>query len=145
MSMIDISKKKETKRTATAYGRIKLKEETIKLIKNKQIEKGDVFEIAKVAGMLAVKKTPETIPHCHQIPITSINIDFEISGNYVDVFVKVKTVAKTGVEIDALCGVSTALLTLWDVVKKYEKDENGQYPDTKISEIKIIEKIKGEQ
>ena len=142
--MIDISKKKEIARTATAYGRIKLKSETIKLIKNKQVEKGDVFEIAKAAGMLAVKKTPEMIPHCHQIPITSININIEIFDNYLVVIVEVKTIAKTGVEIDALCGASAALLTLWDVVKKYEKDENGQYPDTEICEIKILEKIKKE-
>lgn len=142
MSMIDISKKKETTRTAAASGRIKLRRETIKLIKNKQVEKGDVCEIARVAGMLAVKKTPETIPHCHQIPITSIRIDFEIFDNYIYTIVRVKTVAKTGVEIDALCGVSAVLLTIWDVVKKYEKDALGQYPDTKIEKIKILEKIK---
>ena len=143
MSMIDISEKKEITRTATASGRIKLKPGTIRLIKNKQVEKGDVFEIAKVAGMLAVKKTPDAIPHCHQIPITSIKIDFEISGNYIDATVIVKTIAKTGVEIDALCGVAAALLTIWDVVKKYEKDEHGQYPETGIREIKILEKLRG--
>ena len=143
MSMVDISEKKEIARTATASGRIKLKTETIKLIKNRQVEKGDVLEIARVSGMLAVKKTPETIPHCHQIPITSIKIDFEISEDHIKAVVKVKTIAKTGVEIDALCGVSAALLTIWDVVKKYEKDENGQYPKTGIYGIKILEKIKG--
>jgi len=143
MSMVDISKKKETARTATASGKIKLKTETIKLIKNRQVEKGDVLEIARVSGMLAVKKTPETIPHCHQIPITSIKIDFEISEDHIEAVVKVKAVAKTGVEIDALCGASAALLTIWDVVKKYEKDENGQYPKTEIYDIKILEKIKG--
>jgi len=143
MSMVDISEKKETARTATASGKIKLKTETIKLIKNRQVEKGDVLEIARVSGMLAVKKTPETIPHCHQIPITSIKIDFEISEDHIEAVVKVKAVAKTGVEIDALCGASAALLTIWDVVKKYEKDENGQYPKTEIYDIKILEKIKG--
>ena len=143
MSMVDISEKKETARTATASGKIKLKTETIKLIKNRQVEKGDVLEIARVSGMLAVKKTPETIPHCHQIPITSIKIDFEISDDHIEVIVKVKAIAKTGVEIDALCGASAALLTIWDVVKKYEKDENGQYPKTGIYGIKILEKIKG--
>lgn len=143
MSMVDISEKKEIARTATASGKIKLKTETIKLIKNRQVEKGDVLEIARVSGMLAVKKTPETIPHCHQIPITSIKIEFKISGDYIEAVVKVKTIAKTGVEIDALCGASAALLTIWDVVKKYEKDENGQYPKTEIYDIKILEKIKG--
>jgi len=143
MSMVDISEKKETARTATASGKIKLKTETIKLIKNRQVEKGDVLEIARVSGMLAVKKTPETIHHCHQIPITSIKIDFEISEDHIEAVVKVKAVAKTGVEIDALCGASAALLTIWDVVKKYEKDENGQYPKTEIYDIKILEKIKG--
>ena len=92
--------------------------------------------------MLAVKRTPDMIPHCHQIPITSININFEIFDDCIEATVEVKTIAKTGVEIDALCGVSAALLTLWDVVKKYEKDAQGQYPDTKINEIKILEKIK---
>lgn len=140
--MIDISNKKEITRTATASGRIKLKPETIKLIKNRQVEKGDVCEIARVAGMLAVKKTPEMIPHCHQIPITSIDFAFEIFDDYIDTSVEVKTIAKTGVEVDALSGVTTALLTIWDVVKRYEKDDCGQYPDTKIYGIKILEKIK---
>jgi len=141
--MIDISKKDTIIRIASASGRVHLKEDTIKRIENNQVKKGDVFTIAKIAAINSVKKVPDLIPLCHQIPITSIDIDFKIENNTtIRVFCRVKSIAQTGVEMEALTGVSIALLNLWDVVKMYEKDEKGQYPSTIIYDIKVEEKIK---
>lgn len=140
--MADISGKQEVYREAVAIGSIRLKPETIELIRNRGIEKGDIFPVATVSAMLAAKKTSEMIPLCHQIPLTNIKVDFEVNIDVITVTVTVKTNAKTGVEMEALAGVSAALLTIWDMVKKYEKDQHGQYPNTEITGIKIIKKIK---
>ena len=140
--MIDISEKDTIIRKATASGKIKLKKETIERIVNKQVEKGDTFTIAKVAAINAVKKVPDLIPFCHPIPITNVDVDFKVEDNTIKATCKVKSIAKTGVEMEALTGVSIALLNLWDVVKMYEKDEKGQYPSTQIYDIKVVEKIK---
>ncbi len=141
--MIDISKKDVVLRTAKASGKILLKEDTIKRIKNNQVQKGDVLTIAKIAAINAVKKVPDLIPLCHPIPINHVSVDFEFeSNNIVKVFCTVKSFAKTGVEMEALTGVNVALLNIWDVVKMYEKDNYGQYPFTIINDIKVDEKIK---
>ncbi len=141
--MIDISHKDIILRTAKASGKIFLKKETITRIKNSQVQKGDVFTIAKISAINAVKKVPELIPLCHPIPINHISVDYEFEGNnIIKVTCMVKSYAKTGVEMEALTGVNVALLNIWDVVKMYEKDEKGQYPDTLISDIKVEEKIK---
>ncbi|MFX0003517.1 MAG: cyclic pyranopterin monophosphate synthase MoaC [Promethearchaeota archaeon] len=140
--MIDISEKDTILRIATASGKIKLKKETIKRIKTKNVEKGDALTIAKVSAINAVKKVPDLIPFCHPIPITNVKVDFEIEDETIKVIIKVKSLAKTGVEMEALTGVNIALLNLWDVVKMYEKDEKGQYPSTEIYDIKVEEKIK---
>ena len=141
--MIDISEKDTIIRIAVASGKIKLGNETIERIKNNQVEKGDAFTVAKVSAINAVKKVPDLIPFCHPILITNVDIGFEIEGNIIKVTCKVKSIAKTGVEMEALTGVSAALLNLWDVVKMYEKDEKGQYPLTLIYDIKVEHKIKG--
>jgi len=141
--MIDISEKNTILRIATASGRIKLKKETIERIKNSQVKKGDVITIAKIAAINSVKKVPDLIPLCHPIPITNVDLNFEFENdNSIKVSCKVKSVAKTGVEMEALTGVNIALLNIWDVVKMYEKDEKGQYPSTLIYDIKVEEKIK---
>ncbi len=141
--MIDISKKDTIPRIARASGKIKLKKETIDRIKTKKIEKGDILTIAKVSAINAVKKVPDLIPFCHPIPINNVSIDFDFEENiFIKVTCVVKSIAKTGVEMEALTGVSAALLNIWDVVKMYEKDENGQYPSTLISDIKVEKKIK---
>ena len=142
--MIDISEKDTIPRIATASGKIILKRETIERILNKQVEKGDALTIAKVSALNAVKKVPDLIPFCHPIPITNVDIDFNIDKNVITVTCMVKSIAKTGVEMEALTGVSVALLNLWDVVKMYEKDEKGQYPSTIIYDIKVDKKIKGQ-
>jgi cyclic pyranopterin phosphate synthase len=141
--MIDISEKDTIPRIARASGRIRLKRETIDRIKTKKIVKGDVLTIAKVSAINAVKKVPDLIPFCHPIPINNVSIGFDFEENiFIKVTCIVKSIAKTGVEMEALTGVSAALLNIWDVVKMYEKDENGQYPSTLISDIKVEKKIK---
>ncbi|MFW9876749.1 MAG: cyclic pyranopterin monophosphate synthase MoaC [Candidatus Thorarchaeota archaeon] len=141
--MIDISEKDTIPRIAMASGRIRLKKETIKRIENNQVKKGDVFTIAKIAAINSVKKVPDLIPLCHPIPINNIELDFEIENDtIIKVSSKVQSLAKTGVEMEALTGVGIALLNIWDVIKMYEKDENGQYPSTLIYDIKVEEKIK---
>lgn len=141
--MIDISEKNVTERIAKATGRIHLKEQTIELIKKNKIEKGDAFTIAKVAAINAVKKTPDFIPFCHPIPIMNVSVEFEYEKDFsLKVICTVKSHARTGVEMEALAGVSAALLNIWDVVKKHEKNELGQYPHTFITDLKVEEKIK---
>lgn len=140
--MIDITKKSVVKRKATASGKIFLKKETIKKIKNKEIKKGDVLVTARIAGINAVKQTQILIPHCHQILIDFIDFEFKFNEDFIEVFCSVKTEAKTGLEMEAIVGVSIALNTIWDMVKYLEKDEDGQYPDTKITDIKVLKKQK---
>jgi len=143
--MVEISSKKDVLRIARASGRIKLKPETMKLIKKGGVKKGNVLTAAQIAAISAIKKTPELIPLCHNIPITSIDVAFNFNKNEIEAVVEVKSTGKTGVEMEALVGAGTALLVIWDMVKAVEKDEHGQYPDTRITDIKVVEKIKGKQ
>jgi len=142
--MIDISEKKEVRREAVAEGRIALSRESIEAIRSRSVKKGDALETARVAGILAVKNTPSMIPHCHPIPVQSVEIDFDISDDGIDCRCSVSAIYKTGVEMEALTAVSVALLTIWDMVKYIEKDENGQYPGTSIKEIRVVKKMKEE-
>jgi len=145
MSMVDITPKPEVYREATAKGRIKLKPETISLIKKGKIEKGDPLNVAKVAGILAAKNTSMLVPLCHPLPLTNVNIDLKIVKNSaVEVEATVKTKAQTGVEMEALVATSVALLTVWDMTKQYEKDAKGQYPGTAIQDIHVVRKVKKE-
>ena len=143
MRMVDIGKKPTIYREATAEGIIKLKSETLKFIREGKVEKGDVFESAKVAGILAAKKTSELIPLCHPLPLSNVNVNVEANQkSAVAVKATVKAHAKTGVEMEALVAVSTALLTVWDMTKQYEKDKDGQYPTTAINNIRVLHKVK---
>jgi len=143
MSMVDITAKPEVHREATAKGSIKLKPETIRRIKQGKIEKGDPFTIAKIAGILAAKNTSSLIPLCHPLPLTSVNVNLKIlNASAVEAEAQVKTRAQTGVEMEALSAVTVALLTIWDMTKQYEKDAKGQYPDTAIGDIHVVQKIK---
>jgi cyclic pyranopterin phosphate synthase len=142
VKMVDITSKYITVRTAVAEGEIKLKKETIKLIKQNKITKGNVLTTAQIAGIQAVKKTPNMIPLCHQLPINKVDIEFDLKNESISVTCTVKTESKTGVEMEALTGVSVALLTIWDMVKSNEKDSSGQYPDTEIGPIRVIKKEK---
>jgi len=143
IKMVDVGQKPDVERTATAKGEIKLKPSTIELIKKGEIKKGDVSSAAQLAAVMAVKKTPEFIPLCHPIPITRVDVNFEIEEDKVTCYCSVCAHYKTGVEMEALCGVTAALLTIWDMVKYLEKDENGQYPATRIGSIEVIKKVKG--
>ena len=141
--MIDITKKDIVYREAIAYGRIKLRKETIKLIKENKIEKGDPFQVATIAGILAAKKTPTLLPMCHPIEITNVSVECSIEDEeHIGCKARVKAIARTGVEMEALTAVSIALLNIWDMVKKYEKDEEGLYPYTRIENIVVENKIK---
>lgn len=143
--MVDISSKDIIVRKAVASGEIILSAATIEKIRTGKVEKGNVLSTARIASILAVKRVPELIPMCHQIPITSVDVDFEIEDDLVRAIVEVRSVGKTGVEMEALTGVSVALLTVWDMVKSAEKDETGNYPATGIQNIKVIEKVKMDQ
>ena len=139
--MVDISEKKDVIRVAEAEGLIQLKKDTIKAILEDKIAKGNVLATSNVAAVLAVKKTPELIPMCHPITITSVKVLFDVEESYIRVKCIVKAISKTGVEMEALTGVSIALLTIWDMVKSLEK-ENGNYPTTAIKYIRVTKKVK---
>jgi cyclic pyranopterin phosphate synthase len=143
MTMVDVSGKPEIHREAVATGTIKLKPETIRLIKEGKIAKGDPLETAKIAGILAAKETSRLIPLCHPLPLTNVRIKTEVTGDSrVEVTATVKANAQTGVEMEALAATVIGLLTVWDMVKQYEKDAKGQYPSTAIENIHVVRKIK---
>ena len=143
MTMIDVSGKPDVFREATAKGTIKLKPETIRLINEGKIAKGDPLYTAKIAGILAAKKTSELVPLCHLLPLTSVDVEAKVLGeSSMEVSAVVKTRAQTGVEMEALTAVSVALLTVWDMTKQYEKDAAGQYPATAIENIHVVKKLK---
>ncbi len=140
--MVDISGKKDTRRTALVEGHIRLNKRSMEAIRNGTVKKGDALETAKVAGILAVKNTPSIIPHCHPIPIQSVRMDFREEDGGITCRCEVSAIYRTGVEMEALTGVSAALLTIWDMVKYLEKDADGQYPETAIDRIAVVRKIK---
>jgi cyclic pyranopterin phosphate synthase len=143
VKMIDVSGKEVVHREAEAIGKIVLKRETLEAIKAGKVKKGDPISVAEVASILAVKRTPETIPLCHPIPITSVTTEFQLGGDSIEARCRVTADYKTGVEMEALAGVTAALLTIWDMVKYLEKDGEGQYPSTAITGIRVVEKRKG--
>jgi cyclic pyranopterin monophosphate synthase len=141
--MVDITEKPPVFRKATAAGSIRLQEANIEAIKSGRVKKGDVLTTARLAAILAVKDTPRLIPLCHQIPITGLDVNFEIEERRIRATVTVTSVGKTGVEMEALTGVAAALLNVWDMVKYQEKDETGNYPETEMGNIRVLEKNKG--
>ena len=142
--MVDITSKLIVYRKATAAGSIRLKESTLQAIRGGKIKKGDPLATARLAAILAVKETPRLIPLCHPIPITGLEVGLELEEMRVRATVTVTSVGRTGVEMEALTGVSAALLNIWDMVKYLEKDETGNYTDTEIEEIRVLGKVKGE-
>ena len=143
MAMVDISDKPEVFREATATGTIKLKPETIRLINEGKIAKGDPLYTAKIAGILAAKKTSTLIPLCHPLPLTNVEVEIKVlDKSTVRVMSTVKTKAQTGVEMEALVATAVSLLTIWDMVKQYEKDAAGQYSSTVIENIRVVKKVK---
>lgn len=140
--MIDIHQKDVQYREATATGEINLTVETMKKIKDGKVEKGDPIQIAILAGIQGAKLTPMIIPLCHPLLLESTKVTFEFINSGLKATAKVIASGKTGVEMEALTAVTIALLNIWDVVKMYEKDSNGQYPFSYISNIKVIKKVK---
>jgi cyclic pyranopterin monophosphate synthase len=142
VKMVEVGNKAVVKRSATAKGKIFLQAFTMELIKNEAIKKGNVLTTAQIAAITAVKSTHHLIPLCHPLRITGVDVNFDVGEDFIKTEVTVRCTGKTGVEMEALTGVSVALLTVWDMVKSVEKDENGQYPETRISDIVVSEKIK---
>ncbi len=143
VKMINVSEKKTVYRKAVASGIIKLKASTVEAIKREKIKKGDPLTVGEIAAIVAVKKTPELIPLCHNIPIERVHVQYVIGSEEIEARCSVITHAKTGVEMEALMGVTTALLNIWDMTKYLEKDDKGGYPDAKLSGIQVLEKVKG--
>ncbi len=142
--MVDVSEKKMVKRYAEAVGDIILQPKTIEKIRDGTTKKGNVLTVAETAGILAAKKTSDSIPLCHQIPLTSVEIRFEFSESSIHATCGVSAIYKTGVEMEALVGVTIALLSIWDMVKYLEKDSDGQYPHARLENIRVKTKRKGE-
>jgi cyclic pyranopterin phosphate synthase len=143
VAMVDVSGKAEIFREATATGKIRLKPETVNLIREGKIAKGNPLYTAKIAGVLAAKKTSELVPLCHPLPLTSVEVEAKIlDKTTVEVTATVKTKAQTGVEMEALAATSVGLLAIWDMVKPYEKDAAGQYPTTAVENIHVVRKLK---
>ena len=142
MGMIDVTEKPVIRRKAEAAGKIVLSRNTIMEIKQGTIKKGDPLQVAEVVAMNAAKQTHLLIPHCHQIPLDMVGVDFQLSEDAVEARCTVRAQARTGVEMEALVGVTMALNTIWDMVKYLEKDEQGQYPKTGITDIRVLKKEK---
>ena len=122
--MVDVSAKAETMRTARATGSIRMKPETLSAIVNAQIKKGDVLGTARIAAVMAAKKTSELIPLCHPIPLTDVQVELTPDESLpgVRAIVSASTVGRTGVEMEALTGVSVALLTIYDMAKAIDRE-----------------------
>jgi len=135
--MVDVSGKPPSIRRAVATGRIQLRRETLDLILKDQIAKGNVFATARIAGIQAAKQTAQLIPLCHPLPLGEIKIDIITSDNFAEVECTARTVAQTGVEMEALTGVAVALLTIYDMCKAGDKE-------MRLSDIRLLKKTKEE-
>jgi len=142
--MVDVGGKPVVFREAVAEGFLRLRAGSVERIRKGDVEKGDVFGVARVAGVLAAKRTSELVPLCHPLSLTDVDVRLEVvDKERVKAEATVKAVERTGVEMEALVAVSVALLTVWDMVKQYEKDAAGQYPQTRIETVRVLRKVKG--
>jgi len=142
MGIVDVGSKPVLEREAIATGSIRLSKDAIDSVINGSSPKGDVREASTISAIQAVKETPRTLPHCHPIPIEACNVEWDVLENELRCTVTVRTHWTTGVEMEALCGVSAGLLCAWDMLKPIEKDENGQYPTVSIEGIRVLQKKK---
>jgi cyclic pyranopterin phosphate synthase len=142
VQMVDVGAKPDSVRRAVARGEIHLQPSTVAAVRGDEIGKGDVLATARVGAVQAVKHTWETIPMCHQIPITNVDTDFAVHDDRIELTVTVETTGKTGCEMEALEGVTTGLNVVWDMVKAAEKDDEGQYPGTAIEGVRVVTKEK---
>jgi cyclic pyranopterin monophosphate synthase len=137
-AMVDVSDKPVTGRTATARARVVMQAETLALIQNGAARKGDVLGVARLAGIMAAKRTPELIPLCHPLPITAVSVDLapDLAGPAVEIEATVRTTAQTGVEMEALTAVSVAALTVYDMCKSADRG-------MRIEAIRVVHKAGG--
>jgi cyclic pyranopterin monophosphate synthase len=136
--MVDVSDKPETVRTAVATGRIRMRAETCKLIQDNALKKGDVLATARLAGIMAAKRTADLIPLCHPLPLSAVQVSVSVDTSFPGVLVEgtVRTTARTGVEMEALTAVTVALLTVYDMAKAVDRDMS-------ISDVQLREKRGG--
>lgn len=135
--MVDITHKNHTLRTAVAQAIVKVsRQETVDAVKNKTVPKGDVFEMAKTAGLFAAKKTSDMIPDCHPLPVEYTGISYEINGFEIEIKVEIKTIYKTGVEVEAMHAASVVALTMYDMLKPID-------PEIEIRHIRLLQKKGG--
>ncbi len=119
--MVDVGGKSESQRVAMASGRVRMSSETIELIRQGRAVKGDVLAVAQVAAVMGAKRTPDLIPMCHPLMLTSVEVHFELSDDEVRIEATVKTQGRTGVEMEAMTAVATAALTIYDMVKAVDR------------------------
>lgn len=129
-------------RRAVARGELRVAPATGRAVAAGRIDKGDPVVTAEVAGLAAMKRTAELIPHCHSVPLTGASVAVRASGGRIRAEVVAETLGRTGVEMEALVGVTVALLTVWDMVKYLEKDERGGYPRARIDGVRVVAKTK---
>ena len=136
--MVDVTGKQPTVRVAVAGGSVLMQPQTFQLIRDQKVKKGNVLETARIAGIMAAKKTSELIPMCHPLHLTHVQVDFEPdeAKNRIGIKASVRTIDQTGVEMEALTAVSVAALTLYDMCKSYDRE-------MRISEILLLEKSGG--
>jgi len=136
--MVDVGSKDFSRRTAVARGSVIMKKETLRLVREGRMPKGDVMAVARIAGIMGAKKTPELIPLCHPIAIASVNVEIKpvVSQSRIDITATVSCVGQTGVEMEALTAVSAAALTLYDMCKAVDRDMS-------ITEVCLVEKKGG--
>jgi cyclic pyranopterin monophosphate synthase len=138
----DVGAKPRIHRRAVAVGELRTQSSTRRAIRSHRVEKGDPLSTGELAGLLAMKRTSELIPHCHTVPLTASSVDLSLSRRGVRVRAEAETVDRTGVEMEALVGASVALLTVWDMVKYLEKDARGLYPSTSLGPVRVVTKAK---
>jgi cyclic pyranopterin monophosphate synthase len=139
----DVAGKDRRPRRAVAVGELRLSAATRRAVRARRVPKGDPISAGEMAGMLAMKRTPELIPHCHVVPLSASRVDLAVSPRGVRVRAEAQAIDRTGVEMEALVGASIALLTVWDMVKYLEKDDRGLYPRTSLGPIRVALKQKG--
>lgn len=129
-------------RRAVVAGELRVRPSTARAIRSGSVRKGDPIAAGELAGLLAMKRTPDLIPHCHPVPLTGSRVEVTVRGRTVRVEAEAEAIYRTGVEMEALVGASVALLTVWDMVKYLEKDAGGGYPATRLGPVVVVSKEK---
>ncbi|MFL6009428.1 MAG: cyclic pyranopterin monophosphate synthase MoaC [Rubrobacteraceae bacterium] len=133
--MVDVGEKAVVRRTATAAGRVRMSPETVSLLRERALPKGDALNTARIAGVMAAKRTPDLIPLCHGLNLTAVDVEFEVGEDEIDIVATARASDRTGVEMEALTAVSVAALTVYDMCKAVDK---GMV----IEEVRLLEKTK---